>query len=235
MPTPAPPQGPATPEPAAPPVPAAPGNGAAGPAGVAPRAALGLALVAVLAVVAVVAALAWPGDAEPARSGDWPPNVELVPPEKRGTLPAWRGEDVVAARGQVDLAALRGRPLVLNFWASWCGPCRAEQRGLERASRELAPAGVGFVGVNVRDDRAAAAAYLAEFAVSYPSLYDRPGDFVQALGADAPPAPPTTLVVDAEGRIAARVLGVLPGEDPAAQAATLARLVRAATGAGTGP
>jgi thiol-disulfide isomerase/thioredoxin len=120
---------------------------------------------------------------------------------------------------------------VLNFWASWCGPCRAEQRALARASQELAPAGVRFVGVNVRDDRAAAAAYLSEFAVGYPSLYDRPGDFVQALGVDAPPAPPTTLVVDADGRIAARVLGVLPGgAHPAAQVAGLARLVEAATG-----
>jgi thiol-disulfide isomerase/thioredoxin len=159
--------------------------------------------------------------------------VRVFPPGERDPLPAFAGEDVRAGQPRVDLAAFRGAPLVVNVWASWCGPCRAEQRGLERASRELAGR-VGFVGVNVRDDRAAATAYLDEFGVTYPSVYDRESRFVQALGDHAPLAPPYTLVVDAQGRIAARILGVLPGgSDPAAQAAELAAVVAEATGQAT--
>ena len=132
---------------------------------------------------------------------------------------------------ELDLAALRGRPLVLNFWASWCGPCRAEQQGLELASRALAGRDVRMVGVNIRDDRGAAASYLEEFGVGYPSLFDRAALLSARLGALGPQAPPYTLVVDAQGRVAARVFGALPGGEPRRQAALLTDLVERVTGA----
>jgi thiol-disulfide isomerase/thioredoxin len=119
---------------------------------------------------------------------------------------------------------------VLNFWASWCGPCRAEQEGLELASERLAARGVRLVGVNVRDDRGAATSYLEEFHVSYPSVFDRPAVLAARLGRLAPDFPPYTLVVDGDGRVAARVFGVLPGGRPEAQAAFLANLVEQAAG-----
>jgi len=153
--------------------------------------------------------------------------VSVVPEAQRRPLPAFTGQTLDDQ--EIDLAALRGRPLVLNFWASWCGPCRAEQEGLELASKTLAGRDVRMVGVNIRDDRGAAASYLQEFRVGYPSLFDRPALLPARLGALGPQAPPYTLVVDAQGRVAARVFGALPGGRPDRQAALLTDLVERAT------
>jgi len=188
-------------------------------------------VAAVAALVAGVALAGGGGDqaprASPGQVQAVAPNVVLVPEDERVPLPAFTGETFDGT--SLDLAALP-KPLVLNFWASWCGPCRAEQEGLELASRRLAGRGVRLVGVNVRDDRGAATSYLEEFGVSYPSVFDRPAVLAARLGRFAPDFPPYTLVVDGRGRVAARVFGVLPGGRPEAQAELLTGVVERATG-----
>ncbi|NKY96678.1 TlpA family protein disulfide reductase [Nocardiopsis alborubida] len=109
---------------------------------------------------------------------------------------------------EVSLSDYEGGIVVLNFWASWCGPCRAEQPVLDEVHTEYEGLGVGFLGVNIKDSRAAAEAYTSSKSVVYPSLYDQPGAVPQAFRDTVPPrAIPSTLVIDPEGRIAARVIG----------------------------
>jgi thiol-disulfide isomerase/thioredoxin len=196
------------------------------------RTTLVVVVVAAAAAVVALAALAGGGRglAPEAATGQVElvgSGVAVVPEAERPPLPAFSGRTLDGR--ELDLASLRGRPLVLNFWASWCGPCRAEQQGLELASRALAGRDVRLVGVNIRDDRGAAASYLEEFGVGYPSLFDRPAVLSARLGALGPQAPPYTLVVDARGRVAARVFGALPGGDPRRQAALLTDLVERVT------
>jgi thiol-disulfide isomerase/thioredoxin len=197
------------------------------------RTTLVVVVVAAAAAVVALAALAGGGGrglAPEAATGQVElvgSGVAVVPEAERPPLPAFSGRTLDGR--ELDLASLRGRPLVLNFWASWCGPCRAEQQGLELASRTLAGRDVRMVGVNIRDDRGAAASYLEEFGVGYPSLFDRPAVLSARLGALGPQAPPYTLVVDARGRVAARVFGALPGGDPRRQAALLTDLVERVT------
>jgi thiol-disulfide isomerase/thioredoxin len=187
---------------------------------------VGVAVAAAVTAAVVLAGAGGSGLAPEAGTGQVAavgPGVAVVPEADRRPLPAFTGQTLEGER--LALASLRGRPLVLNFWASWCGPCRAEQEGLELANARLAAQDARLVGVNIRDDRGAAASYLEEFGVGYPSLFDRPGVLAARLGALGPQAPPYTLVVDAEGRVAARVFGVLPGGRPESQAAFLADLV----------
>jgi thiol-disulfide isomerase/thioredoxin len=198
------------------------------------RTTLAVVVVAVAAAVVAVVVLAGGGgkglapEAATGRVELVGSGVAVVPEAERPPLPAFSGRTLDGK--ELDLASLRGRPLVLNFWASWCGPCRAEQQGLELASRTLAGRDVRMVGVNIRDDRGAAASYLEEFGVGYPSLFDRAALLSARLGALGPQAPPYTLVVDARGRVAARVFGALPGGEPKRQAALLTDLVERVTG-----
>jgi thiol-disulfide isomerase/thioredoxin len=133
--------------------------------------------------------------------------ITVLDPDQRRMPGALRGATIDGA--QVDLADYRGKVVVLNVWGSWCAPCQKEAPALQAASEALAPKGVKFLGINTRENgnRAAAAAFERAYAITYPSLFDS-ADYLLALrGAVAANAIPSTVVVDAQGRIAARISG----------------------------
>jgi len=107
-----------------------------------------------------------------------------------------------------DVGDHRGKIVVVNVWGSWCPPCIAEAPALERVWEQTRSQEVQFVGVNTRDQVAAARAHERRFEISYPSIEDDGGRVLLAFRGTLPPvAIPSTLVLDREGRVAARVLG----------------------------
>ncbi|TFD66349.1 TlpA family protein disulfide reductase [Cryobacterium ruanii] len=102
-----------------------------------------------------------------------------------------------------------GEVLVVNFWYASCAPCRAEASDLQRINAQFENEGASFLGVNVRDQAPNAIAFNETYSVTYPSVLDVDTGAMQlAFSGSIPPnAVPTTLVLDAEGRVAARILG----------------------------
>ena len=110
----------------------------------------------------------------------------------------------------IDIAAWRGDVVVINVWGSWCAPCREEAPILAATSAAYANQGVRFVGVNVRDNPAAAIAFEESYGIIYPSIDDRNGKALLSLADHLPGAGvPVTLLLDRDGRPAARVLGAV--------------------------
>lgn len=108
----------------------------------------------------------------------------------------------------LSLAAYKGDTIVLNFWGSWCDPCRAEAPALGSLARQLAPDHVRFVGIDIRDQPDSALAFMQTFNVGYPSLSDPSDEIALDFHSTVPPAAiPTTLVIDKRGRIAVRIFG----------------------------
>ncbi len=108
----------------------------------------------------------------------------------------------------LDLMDLRGHVVVLNVWGSWCAPCRAEARALAEISQQTKPRGVRFVGIDVRDNPAAARAFARRYGITYPTFDDQNGlVLAQFTGIIPVSAVPSTLVVDKSGVIRARLVG----------------------------
>ena len=107
----------------------------------------------------------------------------------------------------LDISSWRGNVVVVNLWASWCGPCRSEALTLEKSYKEFAEKEVKFLGLNTRDGLAAAQAFSRRFPTGYPSVQDQDGALTLAFGNLGPAATPSTLILDRQGRVAARILG----------------------------
>jgi thiol-disulfide isomerase/thioredoxin len=147
-----------------------------------------------------------------------------------GTAPA-DGEGFVSADGTTDIAiadrqpapavsgptldgsslALEelGGPVVVNFWASWCGPCAQEAPHLAVISKQYADRGVRVVGVNVRDTTTNARAFEREYGIEYPSWDDESAQIASQFGALGPAGLPSTVLLDADHRVASRMFGAV--------------------------
>lgn len=127
-------------------------------------------------------------------------------PGQRPLAPKVSGTTLTGAK--FSLAAQRGNLLVLNFWGSWCAPCRREAPALAALATHFKTAPVRFFGDDVHDSAATAQAFEQSFNVGYPSLND-PGEQVALAfhGTVPPTAIPTTLVIDGTGHVAGRIVG----------------------------
>jgi thiol-disulfide isomerase/thioredoxin len=163
-------------------------------------------------VAALVAALVLTGCGDSAGSGTGSDqgfvagdgSIVVLPADQRVTAPQLEGRTLTGETFR--LADHLGEVVVLNVWASWCAPCRAEAPTLARLAEEYDE--VRFIGLNTRDSDVSARAFDERYGVTYPSVIDRDGR-LQLLFADSlpPQAIPSTLVIDRQGRVAARILG----------------------------
>lgn len=115
------------------------------------------------------------------------------------TLPLFSG-------GSITLSDLRGKPVVINFWASWCPPCREEAPVLEEVWRRYQDRGVTFIGVDIQDTEADARAYIREFGITYPNGPDTGGRITIDYGVGGIPV---TFFVNREGLIVSRWVGAI--------------------------
>ena len=129
----------------------------------------------------------------------------IIPAAQREPAPSVDG--VTLDGEQIALEDLPA-PVVINFWASWCGPCAKEAPALRNVARAY-DGRVSFIGVNVKDEPAAARRFEKDFGVPYPSWEDQAASIAASFGGIGPAALPSTIVLDAERRVASRVFGAI--------------------------
>lgn len=137
-------------------------------------------------------------------------SVTMIAPDERDPAPPIEGAVLGEKDQEISTADLTGKVVVLNVWGSWCGPCRAEAPALQQASQQTAKI-AQFVGLNTRDfDQGPPLAFNRANDITYPSIWDPTGSVLVALSGTLPPkAIPSTLIIDEQGKVAARIVGTV--------------------------
>jgi thiol-disulfide isomerase/thioredoxin len=172
-----------------------------------------LAALAISALVLTTSACANDSLADQFRSGD---NKNYIAGDgtvtefalgSRPKAASWSG--ITESGEAISSTQLEGVITVMNFWYAGCAPCRIEMPELIELQTEFLPEGVQFIGVNVRDSAETSLAFARRIDMNFPSVMDaKTGSVVLGFtGVVTPQAVPTTLVIDAEGNVSARVLG----------------------------
>lgn len=135
------------------------------------------------------------------------PGLEVPLPAEREPAPTDRVA-VLGSDGEQELGVpdFVGRYLVVNFWASWCAPCRTEQPALNAVYERLGDE-VAFLGVDLQDSVANGLGHVREFDVPYPSVFDRSNRYAAQYEGVGPRSIPSTIIIDPEGRVAVRLFG----------------------------
>ncbi len=118
----------------------------------------------------------------------------------------------LAARdgGKLSLADLKGQVVMINFWATWCGPCRQEMPLLAQLHDKYEPLGFTMLGVNVEPDSAAAVAWLKGVPVTFPILFDTDSAVAGSFGVEGMPS---SVLVDRNGQVRYIHRGYKPGDE----------------------
>jgi len=119
------------------------------------------------------------------------------------TLPSRSGDSI-------SLEQLKGQVVMLNFWASWCGPCRQEMPLLDQMHKRYSSLGFTLLGVNVEEDTTAAEKWLAQTPVTFPVLYDKDNKVSQLYQVDSMPS---TVFIDRKGNVRYLHRGYKPGDE----------------------
>jgi thiol-disulfide isomerase/thioredoxin len=136
----------------------------------------------------------------------------IYPAGHRPLAPEFNGTTLTGSK--LSFSDYRGKVVVLNFWGSWCVPCREEASTLAAVAAKYQPSGVSFLGVDVRDTTTSALAFEHSFHIAYPSVSDPSSAITLDFTAKVPIAgTPTTLVVDRTGHIAGAVFGTVTYSD----------------------
>lgn len=128
--------------------------------------------------------------------------IAYDPPQERGRVTGITGPSLLHPGKTISLSDYAGQVVVLNIWGSWCPPCREEAPGLQLVQDATADEGAVVLGLDVRDDRQAAADFMRDRGLTYDSIFDFPQRNLARLGGYPRNAVPSTIVLDEQHRVA---------------------------------